>query len=60
MDHWCLDVTTLDPATGVRDLELPGMIEKRFPQHGPYFGVYAEVVEGGEVRVGDRLVFSGA
>ena len=31
-------------------------LQKHFPQHGPYLGVYAQVVGAGAVRVGDQVV----
>lgn len=44
----------VDPAGG-RELDIPGLLQRHFPQHGPYLGVYAQVVGGGVLRVGDRL-----
>jgi uncharacterized protein YcbX len=35
--------------------DVPGLLSKHFPEHGPYLGIYARVVEGGSVRVGDAL-----
>lgn len=37
------------------DVGIPGLLDKHFPEHGPYLGVYAQVVEGGRVRVGDAV-----
>jgi MOSC domain-containing protein len=45
--------TEVDPATGIRDLAIPHTLIDRFG-HGDC-GVYAEVVAGGEVAVGDRI-----
>jgi hypothetical protein len=42
--------TEVDPETGIRDLDIPGALHRSFG-HGD-FGVYAEVVRGGEIRVG--------
>ena len=43
--------TTVDPATGVRDADTLGALEAGWGHQD--FGVYAEVVEGGRVAVGD-------
>ena len=37
------------------DVDIPGLLDKHFPEHGPYLGVYAQVVEGGRVSVGDAV-----
>lgn len=42
--------------TGKPDLSLPMLLQEHFPQHGPYLGVYAQVVGAGAVRVGDQLI----
>jgi uncharacterized protein YcbX len=44
--------------SGRADLDVPGLLTKHFPEHGPYLGVYARVVRGGLVRVGDTLTLS--
>ena len=41
--------------SGAPTLDIPGLLSKHFPQHGPYLGVYARVVSGGSVRVGDAV-----
>ena len=41
--------------SGAADLDIPGLLAKHFPQHGPYLGVYAQVTGAGVVRVGDEL-----
>ena len=46
--------------SGKADLDVPGLLQAHFPQHGPYLGVYARVIHGGRVRVGDTLVLSDA
>jgi len=45
--------TEVDPGTGIRDLNIPRILMKTFG-HGDC-GVYAEVIEGGEISVGDTL-----
>jgi uncharacterized protein YcbX len=43
--------TEVDPATGIRDLQIPATLQRTF-QHGDC-GVYAEVIAGGEIAPGD-------
>jgi uncharacterized protein YcbX len=45
--------TNVDPATGVRDLEIPNTLMATFGHAD--CGVYAEVLTGGEIAVGDRV-----
>ncbi len=45
--------TEVDPATGIRDLAIPEALYRSFG-HGD-FGVYAEVVGSGEIRLGDSI-----
>jgi uncharacterized protein YcbX len=45
--------TNVDPDTGVRDLAIPATLAKTFGHMD--CGVYAEVLTGGEIAVGDRL-----
>jgi uncharacterized protein YcbX len=45
--------TEVDPATGIRDLEIPRTLTKSFGHAD--CGVYAEVVQGGEIAAGDAL-----
>ncbi|WP_329038916.1 MOSC domain-containing protein [Streptomyces sp. NBC_01725] len=49
--------TTVDPATGVRDLNVPVLLASRFGHL--YCGVYARVVGGGPVAVGDPFTGTG-
>ena len=35
---------------------VPELIQRLFPEHGPYLGVYAQVVGAGTVEVGDGVV----
>ena len=46
--------TDVDPDTGIRDLPIPRTLLENF-DHADC-GVYAEVVTGGEIAVGDRVV----
>ena len=51
-------MTTRDPDTGVRDLDTLRLIKdyRGMPRKGKIdFGVYADVVEPGRVRVGDSV-----
>ena len=43
----------VDPTTGVRDMTIPQTLMQAFDHMD--CGVYAEVVEGGEIAVGDTL-----
>lgn len=45
--------TEVDPATGIRDLEIPRMLMQGFGHAD--CGVYAEVIVGGDIAVGDRI-----
>jgi len=46
--------TDVDPETGIRDLAVPRTLQQGFG-HGDC-GVYAEVVAGGDIAVGDAIV----
>lgn len=48
----CL-ATTANPATGLRDLDTLGALNRNFDHQD--FGIYAEVVTSGEIAIGDRL-----
>jgi uncharacterized protein len=43
----------VDPATGVRDLAIVPMLERRYGHHD--CGIYARVTHGGEIRAGNQL-----
>lgn len=45
--------TNVDPETGVRDLKIPSFLSKTLGHTD--FGVYARIVDGGRLRVGDTL-----
>ena len=46
--------------SGRADLDIPALLTRHFPQHGPYLGIYAQVVSAGEVRIGDQVRVQGA
>jgi uncharacterized protein YcbX len=46
--------TEVDPETGMRDLEIPKILLRSFGHDD--CGVYAEVIEGGDIAVGDAVV----
>jgi uncharacterized protein YcbX len=52
------EATNVDPhsGSGRAVLDVPQLLKSHFPQHGPYLGVYAVVVKGGTLRVGDAVV----
>ena len=56
------DATKFDArsSTGKEDYDVPALLETYFPQHGPYLGIYAQVVREGELSAGDHIVFRGA
>jgi uncharacterized protein YcbX len=45
--------TEVDPTTGIRDLQIPTTLQRAF-HHGDC-GIYAEVIEGGEIALGDTV-----
>jgi uncharacterized protein YcbX len=45
--------TDVDPVTGFRDMRIPRVLDEAYGHSD--FGVYAEVVEGGELREGSTL-----
>lgn len=49
--------TEVDPATGIRDLQIPATLQRAF-HHGDC-GIYAEVIDGGEIALGDRVQAAG-
>ena len=48
--------TEVDPDTGIRDLAIPRTIMETYGHTD--CGVYAEVIEGGEIAVGDAIICS--
>ena len=37
-------------------VDVPALLTRHFPEHGPYLGVYAQVISDGVVRLGDRVI----
>lgn len=50
--------TNVDPSTGVRDLKIPSFLSRTYGHTD--FGVYARVMKGGTVGVGDRVASASA
>ena len=48
--------TNVDPVSGVRDLDIPRSLDARLGHRD--CGIYAEVIAGGRIGVGDRLSFA--
>jgi uncharacterized protein len=46
--------TNVDPDTGIRDLEIPATLMRRF-DHADC-GIYAQVIEGGEIAPGEPVL----
>lgn len=47
------EATNVDPTTATRDMSLPALLERTWGHAD--FGVYASVLEGGRLSVGDRV-----
>ncbi len=45
--------TEVNPATAARDLDVVGALQRGFGHN--LMGVYAEIVEGGEIAIGNEL-----
>jgi uncharacterized protein YcbX len=45
------NATTANPETGLRDVQIPSLLRQRYGHMD--FGVYAQVIGGGPVRIGD-------
>jgi uncharacterized protein YcbX len=50
--------TDVDPATGIRNLQIPRTLMQNFDHMD--CGIYAEVIEGGEITEGDEIKTPGA
>ena len=46
--------TQVNPATAVRDLDIVGALQRGFGHN--LMGVYAEIVGGGEIAIGDPVI----
>mmetsp|Transcript_38693 Transcript_38693/g.106584 ORF Transcript_38693/g.106584 Transcript_38693/m.106584 type:complete len:317 (-) Transcript_38693:265-1215(-) len=47
--------TCVDLSTGAKACDVPALLQRHFPEHGPYLGVYAQVVRAGSIRCGDTV-----
>lgn len=47
------DATNVNPVTAERDTAIPPLLLNSFGENA--FGIYAKVIEGGEIRPGDRM-----
>ena len=47
------DATSADTRTGARDLDMVATLERLYGHHD--FGIFAEVVTGGEIAIGDGV-----
>lgn len=50
--------TNVDPDTGIRDLTVPRTLMQSFGHTD--CGIYAEVIEAGDIAIGDSIAFSGS
>ena len=48
--------TQVNPATAERDLDIPAALQRFFGHN--LMGIYAEIVEGGEIAIGDAIAVS--
>jgi uncharacterized protein YcbX len=47
-----VSVDPLDPSTVV---DIPGLLAKHFPEHGPFLGVYAVIDDACTLSIGDEI-----
>ena len=50
------DGIAIDPTKPEETIDLPNLLNKHYPQYGPYLGVYAVVDIPGLLAVGDKLI----
>jgi uncharacterized protein YcbX len=50
------DAVNVDLASAKKDVDVPALLAQHYPQHGPYLGVYAQVVSGGTIACGDTVI----
>lgn len=48
-----VNVDPLDPQNS--EVDIPRLLAKHFPEHGPYLGIYAVVRRGGQISLGDDV-----
>ena len=46
----------MDPLDPDTVLDIPKLLAKYFPEHGPYLGVYAVIDDPGVLSIGDKIV----
>jgi uncharacterized protein len=49
------DGVSVDPLDPETVLDIPKLLTKHFPEHGPYLGVYAVIEDPGEISLGDTV-----
>ena len=37
------------------EADVPALLQRHFPEHGPFLGIYAQVLQAGPVKVGDSV-----
>ena len=48
--------TSSSSSSWLADEGVPELIQRLFPEHGPYLGIYAQVIGAGTIKVGDAVV----
>ena len=49
------DGVGIDPLDPENVLDIPKLLAKNFPEHGPYLGVYAVIEDPGTISLGDKV-----
>jgi len=52
-----IGVDPLDPSKP--QVDIPKLLAKNYPEHGPYLGIYVVVTNPGDIQVGDTITFPG-